>query len=109
MKILALTGSCFSSDCASGKIPVPASKMISSSASLRTSIQVVLPPYRAVCGPGEAIEPRTPQKRIFIRRISSALLGFDLRKALRFGHEFVQVSQTGNHGFDIRPETLWCH
>lgn len=30
---------------------------------MRTSMHGVLPPYLAVSGPGEGMEPRTPQKR----------------------------------------------
>jgi hypothetical protein len=32
-------------------------------------MQVVFPPYRTVFGPGDAIEPRTPQNRIFMARL----------------------------------------
>jgi hypothetical protein len=41
-------------------------------------MQDVLPPYRAVVGPGFAIDPRVPQKRTFkrLRNASSgAILG----------------------------------
>jgi hypothetical protein len=44
----------------------------------RTSMQDVLPPYRAVVGPGFAIDPRVPQKRTFKRFLnasSGAILG----------------------------------
>jgi hypothetical protein len=44
MKTLACTGNCFSNCCASGNMPVPASRMIRELSSLRTSMQVVLPP-----------------------------------------------------------------
>jgi hypothetical protein len=37
----------------------------------RTSVQDVFPPYRSVCGPGVAIDPRVPKKRT---RIALALL-----------------------------------
>src|SRR5882724_10884740 len=47
------------------RIPVPASR-IRISLPARTSIHEVLPPYRAVVGPGEGVEPRTPRNRIFI-------------------------------------------
>ena len=29
-----------------------------------TSMQDVFPPYRSVCGPGVAIDPRVPKKRM---------------------------------------------
>src|SRR5437763_3817067 len=54
---------CWPSSCA----PVPQSSTISVS-SARTSTHDVLPPYRTVPGPGLAIEPRVPQKRIRIAR-----------------------------------------
>src|SRR5215470_19047692 len=44
----------------SSRIPEPASNTISSP-SARISMQLVLPPYRTVPGPGTGIEPRTPQ------------------------------------------------
>ncbi|KJR42630.1 hypothetical protein MCHI_001471 [Candidatus Magnetoovum chiemensis] len=47
-------------------MPVPASKIIRTPLSAVTSIHVVLPPYLIVLGPGDGIEPRTPQNFIFI-------------------------------------------
>src|SRR5512133_3237410 len=44
------------------RTPEPASKMIRSSPA-RISRHAVLPPKRAVAGPGEGVDPRTPQKR----------------------------------------------
>jgi hypothetical protein len=41
--------------------------MIVVPSSLQTSMQVVLPPYRTVRGPGDGMEPRTPQNVNFMR------------------------------------------
>ncbi len=38
----------------------------------RTSRQVVLPPYRTVPGPGQGIEPRTPQNLMCVAVLISA-------------------------------------
>src|SRR6478672_2333877 len=46
----------------SSRMPVPASRMISQSSSVRSSTQGVFPPYRTVLGPGLGMEPRVPQK-----------------------------------------------
>ena len=43
-RYMTVTGSARSSDCARGKMPVPASRMTSVPSSPRTSMQVVLPP-----------------------------------------------------------------
>src|ERR1051326_6320682 len=47
----------------SSRMPVPQSRTMSVPPGDRTSTQEVLPPYLAVRGPGDAIEPRVPQKR----------------------------------------------
>src|SRR6266446_10690851 len=47
----------------SSRAPVPQSRMITVPSEARTSTQEVLPPKRAVLGPGAAIDPRVPQKR----------------------------------------------
>src|SRR5213593_2922744 len=47
----------------SSRAPVPQSRMITVPSEARTSTQDVFPPYRAVFGPGAAIDPRVPQKR----------------------------------------------
>src|SRR5215217_357958 len=48
------------------RAPVPQSMTRQVPASARTSTQEVLPPNRAVRGPGVGTEPRVPQNRIFI-------------------------------------------
>src|SRR4051812_22241172 len=50
----------------SSRMPVPASTMNSSPSRVLISTHEQLPPYRTVRGPGEGIEPRVPQKRIFM-------------------------------------------
>jgi hypothetical protein len=65
-KMWATTGCSAISDRPSSRMPVPASMMKRSPSRVRTSTQEQLPPYRIVLGPGEGIEPRVPQKRIFI-------------------------------------------
>src|SRR3954470_6751867 len=45
----------------SDRMPLPASRMTSRPSAHRTSTQGVLPPYRAVSGPGLGMEPRVPQ------------------------------------------------
>src|SRR5688572_26704975 len=99
MKMFADTGMLPSKDCDKGNMPVPASRMMSSPASLLTSMQVVLPPCRTECGPGEAIEPRTPQKRTFIRATSSFTTDFG--KAFGFSHKTAQISQRFDHGVKV--------
>src|ERR1043165_4967253 len=47
----------------SARTPLPASSTTKRPSDPRTSTQGVLPPYRAVKGPGLGIEPRVPQKR----------------------------------------------
>ncbi len=47
--------------------PVPQSKTSSSPPDVVSSTQDVLPPKWIVSGPGVAIEPRVPQKRILMR------------------------------------------
>src|SRR5262245_43806314 len=47
----------------SSRAPVPQSRMITVPSEALTSTQEVFPPYRAVFGPGAAIDPRVPQKR----------------------------------------------
>src|SRR5512141_3426921 len=51
---------------ASGCAPVPQSKMRSSPPAVVSSTHDVLPPKWFVPGPGVAIEPRVPQKRILM-------------------------------------------
>src|ERR1700720_1355761 len=59
------------------RIPVPASR-IRISLPARTSIHEVLPPYWAVIGPGEGVEPRTPRNRILIEGKSDwDVIGFE--------------------------------
>src|SRR5688500_14409898 len=57
------------------RLPVPASMMNSSPSRVRTSTQEQLPPYRTVLGPGDGIEPRVPQNRIFMSPSTSASPG----------------------------------
>src|ERR1051325_330531 len=49
------------SDSPSSRTPVRLPQMISPPLFVRISTQEVLPPWRTVRGPGEAIEPRVPQ------------------------------------------------
>src|SRR5512138_2002218 len=59
---------------ASSLIPEPASMIIRrSSGSRRTSMQAVFPPYFMVLGPGQGIEPRTPQNVTRIAMMSRSL------------------------------------
>ena len=51
---------------ASGRAPVPQSKIRRSPLAVVTSTQDVLPPKWLVAGPGVAIDPRVPQKRTFM-------------------------------------------
>ena len=46
-------------------MPVPAS-MTTTRSAISTLKQVVLPPYRTVCGPGQGTEARTPQSFTFM-------------------------------------------
>ncbi len=50
----------------SGRMPVPASRISSSPLAVSTEMQVVLPPYRTVDGPGTGSEPRVPQNLMII-------------------------------------------
>src|SRR4029079_8597619 len=45
------------------RMPVPASRMTTLPSPSVSSTQDVLPPYRTVDGPGDAIDPRHPQTR----------------------------------------------
>src|SRR5262245_3728962 len=47
----------------SSRAPEPQSRTITVASDALTSTQEVFPPYRAVFGPGAAIDPRVPQKR----------------------------------------------
>ena len=49
--------------------------MNSSPDGVRTSTQEQFPPYRIVLGPGDGIEPRVPQNRIFMSPSTSASPG----------------------------------
>jgi hypothetical protein len=57
-----LTGASSTSWLPKARIPVPASNIMRCPPH-RTSMQVVLPPYLIVSGPGAGMLPRTPQNR----------------------------------------------
>src|SRR5438477_4163813 len=74
----------------SSRSPVPASRIRSDPVLSRTSTQAVLPPYRTVSGPGVGIEPRVPQKRIFIGRSGGrCLIALGEARPRRSGHSLV--------------------
>src|SRR5205823_5752689 len=74
----------------SSRSPVPASRIRSDPVLSRTSTQAVLPPYRTVSGPGVGIEPRVPQKRIFIGRSGArCLIALGEARLWRSGHSLV--------------------
>src|SRR2546426_804307 len=60
-------------------IPVPASRMISSSLASLNSTHGVFPPYPTVCFPGVEIDPRVPQNvRRIVGRVTSSLRSFQI-------------------------------
>jgi hypothetical protein len=63
MRMSALPDPRFMSSWPSGRSPLPASRIRSRPLGLVTLTQDVLPPYRAVRGPGVGIDPRVPQNR----------------------------------------------
>jgi len=74
-----------------GVSPVPASSTMRSSPA-RTSTQLVLPPTTVVCGPGDAMLPRTPQNRISNLDMWTFLAG-----------ELITSRVPGHGALDFRP------
>src|SRR5215207_2653626 len=66
----------------SSRAPVPQSNTTRVPASEISSTQDVLPPYRTVPGPGEAVDPRVPQKRT---RTSDSVVPRERRGRYRLG------------------------
>jgi hypothetical protein len=58
-------------------------------ASVTTSMQCVLPPYRKICGPHFGIDPRVPQKRTCIggssARFAVSLEHYDIQMGIATG------------------------
>src|SRR2546422_1174221 len=76
----------------SSRTPVPQSRTINVPSEARTSTHDVLPPNRAVFGPGDAIDPRVPQNLTYTT--SSRVDEFaDSSIVLHFSHPRSNVSQ----------------
>src|SRR5438477_9797458 len=92
----------------SSRSPVPASRIRSDPVLSRTSTQAVLPPYRTVSGPGVGIEPRVPQKRIFIGRSGArCLIALGEARPRRSGHSLVTGFGPGVlHGVARPPQVV---
>src|ERR1700677_4194082 len=71
-------------------------------ASVRTSMQGVLPPYRRICGPHFGIDPRVPQKRTCIG-------GSSARPAVSLEHYDIQMGiATGISVQGLGPSARAC-
>src|SRR5438445_5372635 len=87
----------------SSRSPVPASRIRSDPVLSRTSTQAVLPPYRTVSGPGVGLEPRVPQKRIFISRSGArCLIALGVARLWGSGHSLVTAFATGRLSCVVR-------
>src|SRR5215213_1143829 len=77
-------------------MPVPASRTTTTPSPRSTSTHDVLPPYRTVCGPGDASEPRHPQMRM--RKASASVPGGELPEDGHRPDELVAVREERDAG-----------